>query len=204
MRDIEAHIVHSLGLHPNRSNGRRCNLRDSICHSDMICHCLSLGSSLNQSHLVCDRCSLRLQDSLCLEFESGYEKVEGPCIELYFINDLCADPDTCIGRRLNNGTQFSASDKVRLSLFKGLGSGICLCVGLCVNVRLGLGLGGSESVLHCLGLVDDLGRHPNSGRRHDLNGREDGSLGYFLDAGDEHGGGLMHRDGGWYGLGLDS
>jgi hypothetical protein len=69
---------------------------------------------------------------------------------------------------LNNGAQLNASDKVSLRLLQGLGSGIRLGVGLSIDIRLGFSFSGSESVFHCLGLVDDLGGHPNSGRRHDL------------------------------------
>ena len=90
------------------------------------------------------------------------------CIEPYIINNFCADPDTCIRRRLGNSAQLNASDKVRLSLLQGLGGGVRLCVGLGVDVRLSLSLSGSESMFHCLCLVNDLGGHPNSGRRHDL------------------------------------
>jgi len=177
-------IVFGFCLHPNRSQSRRFDLRDSIRLGDMICLCLRLGSSLNGCQLGGDRGGLRLLDSLCI------------------IDDCCAHPDTCICRWLNNSAQLNTSDKVRLSFLQSFGSGIRLSVGLGVDVGLCFCLSGSESVLLYLGLVYDFSGHPNSRCGYHLDRRCNGSVCQLLDAGDDLSFSLMYRDGGWYDLSL--
>jgi len=178
-------LVLGRSLHPDRRDSGRLNAGHEGRHGNMIGHGFCLGRSLDGGHLVGNSGSLGLQHGLGV------------------IDDLRADPYLGEGCRVNDSAQLSFCHKVRLSLLESLGSGVCLCIRLGVDVRLGLRLSCGESMLESLGFVDDLGRHPHASRWHDFNRSIDLGARHLLYLGDMLG--LRHelRDSGRYDLGLN-
>lgn len=89
-------------------------------------------------------------------------------LKVHVVDDLSGDPNTGECRRLHNSAQLGHSGKVGSSLLDSCSRGIGLCRSLSVNVGLRLRLSGSESVFEGLGVVDDLGGHPDISCWHNL------------------------------------
>jgi len=176
-------VVNGLRLFPNRGDCCGLDVGADFSNSNSISHDLCLGRGL-------DGCNSR---SNC----GGHSLLNG----LRIIDDARRDPNLGQGRRLDNGSEFSHSDKVSHRLLKGLGCGIGLGRGLSVEVGLCLSLSGSKSVLDSHGVINDLGRHPDAGCRHNFDRSNDSSN--IIDISHNLGDCLVHRDGSWDGLRID-
>jgi hypothetical protein len=86
-------------------------------------------------------------------------------------------------------------------LLDRLGCSVRPGCGLSVDVGLRPGLSSSESLHKRLGVIDDLGRHPDASGWHHLDRCND--LGNLLDVGHGLGNGFVHGDCGWDGFGIN-
>jgi len=101
---------------------------------------------------------------------------------------------------LDDSAQLSFSHEVGHDFLDRLGCSVRLGCGLSVDVGLRPGLSGSESLHERLGVVNDLGGHPDASGWHHLD-RGD-NLGNFLDVGHGTGNGFVHGDRGGDSLGV--
>lgn len=119
-------------------------------------------------------------------------------IRAHVVDNLCANPNADIGGRDGDRHDIGLRHEVRLGLLDSLRRGVGLGGRLRVDVDLCLRLRGGKRVLDRAGLVDDLGRDPDTSGGDELSGRDDLRLG--LEVGHDLSHGLRHRDGGGDGL----
>lgn len=119
----------------------------------------------------------------------------------HVVDDVSGDPNTGIRRWLDDCAQLSFSNKIGLGFLNCLGCSVRLGCGLSVDVSLRPGLSSSESLHQRLGVIDDLGRDPNTSSWHHLDRGND--LGDFLDVGLGLGNGFVLGDRGWDGLSIN-
>ena len=87
----------------------------------------------------------------------------------HIIDGISGYPNTGVRRRLDDSAQLSSGLKVGHGFLDSLSCSVRLGCRLRVDVGLRPGFSGSESLHECLGVIDDLRRHP------------DASSGYHLD-----------------------
>jgi len=116
------------------------------------------------------------------------------------IDGFGLNPSANESRGLDDGDHLGPRHEVSLGLLNSLSRRVSL--GRCLGVDIGLGhrLSGSESVLHNLGLINNLGRHPDLGCGDNFHRGIDLSLRLKLCVSFKLNLGLVHRDGGWHSL----
>jgi len=127
---------------------------------------------------------------------------EGFRLSQSVIDGFNLDPSADERCGLDDGDHLGPRHEVSLGLLNSLSCRVSLGRRLGVNVGLGHRLSSSESVLHDLGLINNLSRHPDPCRGDDLHRGIDLSLRPELCVGLELNLGLVHSDGGWHSLGV--
>jgi len=142
-----------------------CGLDHSANFSDFIRHRLGSGLGLDPSEVVGDSGGLSQEFGLGLSRIIRLKSAEypGDNVMTYVINDLCANPDTGISRRLDNSFDCSPGHEIGLSLLQSFSGCLGLEIGLRVDAKHGARFSSGESMFLRLGLIDNLGRNVDTG-----------------------------------------